>query len=51
MDADAFALSFLAQPDLFLRIRPGYETVVKENWREQIFLIESSMGVAWLCPI
>jgi len=31
MDADAFALSFLVQPDLFLRLRPGYEKVVKEK--------------------
>jgi 16S rRNA (cytosine967-C5)-methyltransferase len=30
--ADIFCLSFLRQPDLFLRIRPGNETVVREKF-------------------
>jgi 16S rRNA (cytosine967-C5)-methyltransferase len=31
IDHEAFCLSFLRQPDLFLRIRPGYETAVREK--------------------
>lgn len=31
IDATPFALSLLQQPDLFLRVRPGYESVVKEK--------------------
>ena len=31
IDHTAYCLSFLRQPDLFLRIRPGYETVVREK--------------------
>jgi len=31
IDHVAYCLSFLRQPDLFLRIRPGYETVVREK--------------------
>ena len=31
IDHEAFCLSFLRQPDLFLRIRPGHETGVREK--------------------
>jgi 16S rRNA (cytosine967-C5)-methyltransferase len=31
IDHHAFCLSFLRQPDLFLRIRPGYENLVREK--------------------
>jgi 16S rRNA (cytosine967-C5)-methyltransferase len=31
IDHEAFCLSFLRQPDLFLRIRPGYENAVREK--------------------
>jgi 16S rRNA (cytosine967-C5)-methyltransferase len=31
VDHEAFCLSFLRQPDLFLRIRPGYEAIVREK--------------------
>jgi 16S rRNA (cytosine967-C5)-methyltransferase len=31
----AFSKSFLIQPDLFLRIRPGYETIVRSKLKEQ----------------
>ncbi|HEV2483263.1 MAG TPA: Fmu (Sun) domain-containing protein [Puia sp.] len=31
IDHEALCLSFLRQPDLFLRIRPGYESVVREK--------------------
>ena len=31
IDHEAFCLSFLRQPDLFLRIRPGYESLVREK--------------------
>lgn len=31
VDAAAFAKSLLIQPDLFIRIRPGYEKIVKEK--------------------
>lgn len=31
IDHETFCLSFLRQPDLFLRIRPGYETAVREK--------------------
>lgn len=31
IDHEAFCLSFLRQPDLFLRIRPGYEAQVREK--------------------
>jgi 16S rRNA (cytosine967-C5)-methyltransferase len=31
IDHEAFCLSFLRQPDLFLRIRPGYQQVVLEK--------------------
>jgi 16S rRNA (cytosine967-C5)-methyltransferase len=31
IDHLAFCLSFLRQPDLFLRIRPGYETTVRQK--------------------
>ena len=31
IDHEAFCLSFLRQPDLFLRIRPGNETLVREK--------------------
>lgn len=31
IDHEAFCLSFLRQPDLFLRIRPGYEAEVREK--------------------
>jgi 16S rRNA (cytosine967-C5)-methyltransferase len=31
IDHEAFCLSFLRQPDLFLRIRPGHETAVREK--------------------
>lgn len=35
IDHEAFCLSFLRQPDLFLRIRPGNETVVRGKLGEQ----------------
>ena len=31
IDHEAFCLSFLRQPDLFLRIRPGYEPAVRQR--------------------
>jgi len=31
IDADAFTLSFLQQPDLFLRVRPGKQATVEEK--------------------
>src|SRR5579871_5400852 len=31
IDHEAFCLSFLRQPDLFLRIRPGYEEAVRSK--------------------
>jgi 16S rRNA (cytosine967-C5)-methyltransferase len=31
IDHEAFCLSFLRQPDLFLRIRPGHETAVRQK--------------------
>lgn len=31
IDTDAFALSHLSQPDLFIRIRPGFEKLVPEK--------------------
>jgi 16S rRNA (cytosine967-C5)-methyltransferase len=31
IDHEAFCLSFLRQPDLFLRIRPGYEPLVRQR--------------------
>ena len=31
IDVDAFALSHLSQPDLFIRIRPGFEKLVREK--------------------
>jgi 16S rRNA (cytosine967-C5)-methyltransferase len=31
IDHEAFCLSFLRQPDLFLRIRPGYEAAVRQR--------------------
>jgi 16S rRNA (cytosine967-C5)-methyltransferase len=31
IDHEAFCLSFLRQPDLFLRIRPGYESTVRQR--------------------
>lgn len=33
IDADAFVKSFLIQPDLFLRIRPGYKEKVLEKFK------------------
>jgi len=36
VDHHAFCLSFLRQPDLFLRIRPGYE----QAWRDRLTEIE-----------
>lgn len=35
IDGDDFAASHLIQPDLFLRIRPGYDNVVKRKLEEQ----------------
>jgi len=35
VDHEAFCLSFLRQPDLFLRIRPGYEQAVRAKLGEQ----------------
>lgn len=34
MDAESFSESFLSQPNLFLRIRPGFETRVKDQFQE-----------------
>ena len=31
IDPEAFCLSFLRQPDLFLRIRPGYDSAVRQK--------------------
>jgi 16S rRNA (cytosine967-C5)-methyltransferase len=38
IDHEAFCLSFLRQPDLFLRIRPGCETAVREKLAEFEFI-------------
>lgn len=34
LDAEAFSLSFLQQPDLFIRIRPDYEGIVQLKLKE-----------------
>lgn len=38
IDHEAFCLSFLKQPDLFLRIRPGYEQVVQQKLTNGVFI-------------
>ncbi len=37
IDHDKFCESFFAQPDLFLRLRPGYEDMVKKKLRDAGF--------------
>ncbi|WP_431211636.1 hypothetical protein ACQ86N_38415 [Puia sp. P3] len=38
IDHEAFCLSFLRQPDLFLRIRPGYESLVRGKFGQGDFI-------------
>lgn len=38
IDAEAFCLSFLRQPDLFLRIRPGHEQAVRQKLGPDTFI-------------
>ena len=38
IDHTAFCLSFLRQPDLFLRIRPGHESRVREKLDQAVFI-------------
>jgi 16S rRNA (cytosine967-C5)-methyltransferase len=46
IDHDAFCLSFLRQPDLFLRIRPGHETAVREKLAGAGIVVGTSSGAA-----
>lgn len=44
INADAFCFSHLVQPDLFLRIRPGYEQQVKQKLKEADIPFEKKDG-------
>ena len=46
IDHAAFCLSFLRQPDLFLRIRPGHESLVRETLGEGVFIPPFTLRLA-----
>jgi 16S rRNA (cytosine967-C5)-methyltransferase len=48
IDATAFEASFFIQPDLFLRIRPGFETVVPQKLKSagiEFYIEENTVGL------
>ncbi len=50
VDAEAFSNSFLTQPDLFIRVRPGYPGLVKEKLQSAPVKYEELTGSCFRFP-